>query len=1143
MDSRYVFLSYSHDNKVIADIVEAALISAGVSCWIDHTGIRAAENYNSAIDRAIEDCSVFLALLSKSYVDKYYCEHEFNLAIDTQKCIMSVCIDDVSKTSDRQKSYMFSFCAGHDILRYGTGVSGVEEDIAAFCNSIVDSLPIQQLLSVGNSEGSAVPSSYPSDFLLAHLQIYNEKQYQQSGNYALNELCAVLFPAIKDVDWDLRYKDEGEESVSLIKYLASAQMDKKHIFLIGEGGMGKTVSLLKTCEHLLNLKKCAIYVPLSLINSELTFEKYLREYVCGGKAWVYQHLCMLTANGPQEEANVVFLLDGVNEISDVDYVNNLFKVDIKKKYIDAGQSVQFIVSSRFDTRSYYGLTESFNILSLQPLSEHTIVRYLELCGVSSLIDPKVLAILKTPLLLTLYANVERHWKKYEKFEGISLFKNPDTPGKILSNFFQTQLFRAAEEPNFSLADHLVLLEFLLPAIAYDMVSNGQFFIDEDEIWKHIDQIDDDSTRFRWYRADRLRKILRGRSRFDSDRMLDLAENALHFLHRVDGQYEFLHQTFRDYFAAFFISSEMISFQRKPERIMDVTPIIQSRLFNIDILGFISDITREEAAAPCFTVHGWDFPGKDSSKASIYSVAEQLLSFWRGEDGTYAQNAVYNLLNVMRIGRKQNLAWCDFSKLDLRSCHLNGCKFSEWFNENVYPCIFDHSLINRDFFITDGHEAAVTAVCADGNGNVYSGDKAGVVKVLNIAKRQWINSMQLHNSPIVHMAWNNRQESIAILYEQILFIYSVREEQISHSFGNDSRNKKFRYVAYDNQDRLMVSYDLEPLIWYYTDGTKISDSLEYDIPAKCAQRNPVREEIVRSNLLQILSVEVLNQSIQTWEQHPALLTKRDRLNIERRKEGNKPLQKVYLSLRDFGISNTGSVNCICYHPAGDRFLVAIDSTVLEFNSENLGLIQKKTFTGKVRCVCYADNQILAGVSSHVVVMELDMTEDFTMPGTQAKQISAVVNDPDGKGYYIVSNDGEIKLINQALTVRRIRNCKNKKRFAWVRDRKTNEVQMIFLPSPAFPLGSRYSYDRDEQIPLGWCYEFLDAQLDDYEDQRIYRFDTSIMAISTQAPYKKIDFRNYSGFWIFGCSFLGVQGDLLEWKNQQLLRQNGGIVNGG
>ena len=75
MDSQYVFLSYSHDNKALADIVEAALINAGISCWIDHNGIRAAENYNAAIDLAIEDCSVFLALLSKSYIEKYYFEN------------------------------------------------------------------------------------------------------------------------------------------------------------------------------------------------------------------------------------------------------------------------------------------------------------------------------------------------------------------------------------------------------------------------------------------------------------------------------------------------------------------------------------------------------------------------------------------------------------------------------------------------------------------------------------------------------------------------------------------------------------------------------------------------------------------------------------------------------------------------------------------------------------------------------------------------------------------------------------------------------------------------------------------------------------------------------------------------------------
>ena len=36
--------------------------------------------------------------------------------------------------------------------------------------------------------------------------------------------------------------------------------------------------------------------------------------------------------------------------------------------------------------------------------------------------------------------------------------------------------------------------------------------------------------------------------------------------------------------------------------------------------------------------------------------------------------VYNLLKIMSIGRKKNLAWCDFSELDLRGCQMNGNAF-------------------------------------------------------------------------------------------------------------------------------------------------------------------------------------------------------------------------------------------------------------------------------------------------------------------------------------------------------------------------------------------------------------------------------------------------------------------------------------
>lgn len=1143
MDTQYIFLSYSHENKDVACKIQQKLMHEGIPCWIDQYGIRTAENYNAAIDKAIDGCSIFLAMLSKSYIEKYYCEHEFNRAIDVQKCIVSVCLDDVDEKTNRQKAYMFSFSAGYNILRYGTGIDCSDEDISKFCENIISSIPVQQLLRANSGDPSATLPIQPSDYLLAHLRMYNEKQYQQSGNYALSELCSALFPTIKDVDLDIDYKDENEESVSLIKYLSNSNSMKSHVFLTGEGGMGKTVSLLKTCEYLLSQNRYAIYIPLNLINSELTLDCYIKEYVCSGREWAYMHLCAMMTSPFDKDTSVIFLLDGVNEIAPDGYVDKLFKIELKRKYIDAGKNVRFIISSRFDTRSSYGLTDCFTLLAMQPLDHQKVMSYLSSCGIPHVRDEKVISILKTPLLLSLYANVEKHWEKYRKIEGITLNNNPNTAGKILSNFFQTQLFRAAEEPNFDLADHLVLLEYLLPNIAFKMVSINQFYLEDDDIWECYDGIEDDDIRFTWYKADRLRRILHGKSRFVSDgsgKLLDLAETALHFLHRVDGKYEFLHQTFRDYFAAYHIANEMTALLRKPARIDEIDPIIQAFTLNEDIASFVSDITHEEDACPYLLNDGWVFPGKVNQNASTQSVSEQLLQFWRNKTGKCAQNAVCNLIQVMRIGRSKNLAWCDFSELDLRGCYLNGCKFSEWYSKDIHPCSFNNALLNRDCFITNGHESAITSVCTTEGDVIFSGDKQGVVKILNCATRQWVKSMQLHNSPIVHMAWNEPQKSIAILYENILFVYSMTKERVVYSLGNESRSKKYRYVSFDRDNHVLVSYDLEPLIWYTADGVQLPSSLKYDVPSKCAQWNPQGREIIRSCLLQILSIDVFNQETKNWEQHPALISKRDILNKERKKMGEKPLLKVYLSLREFGISGANSVNCICYRRDGKRFLVSIENCIMEFDCMTLCLIQKKTFSSKVHCVCYGNNCIVAGVSSQVVIMGQDLTEQFTMFGTKTNTIGSIVSSPDGQGYYLVTGDGEIKLLDQTLTVRRIRRCKNKKRFAWVRDRKTNELQMMFLPTPNFTNGSRYSFERDRIEPLGWCFEFLDSQTEETDDQRIYKFDTSIMAISTQPPYNKIEYTNYGGIWIFGCSFLGIQGDLSDRKCRHLLKQNGGII---
>ena len=117
-----VFLSYSHDDREIVEKIAQVICDAGFSCWIDKERLRAQENYNAAIDLAIDGAVVFVAFLSKTYVNKPYCIHEFDRAIDKQMSILAVCIDDVHEGTNRQAAYLFSFSAGQSGRAFRRGV-------------------------------------------------------------------------------------------------------------------------------------------------------------------------------------------------------------------------------------------------------------------------------------------------------------------------------------------------------------------------------------------------------------------------------------------------------------------------------------------------------------------------------------------------------------------------------------------------------------------------------------------------------------------------------------------------------------------------------------------------------------------------------------------------------------------------------------------------------------------------------------------------------------------------------------------------------------------------------------------------------------------------------------------------------------
>lgn len=61
-----VFLSFANEDRPVAEALKAALESAGVDVWLDQDDLRAGDDYEIRIRRAIEQCGLFVALLSRN---------------------------------------------------------------------------------------------------------------------------------------------------------------------------------------------------------------------------------------------------------------------------------------------------------------------------------------------------------------------------------------------------------------------------------------------------------------------------------------------------------------------------------------------------------------------------------------------------------------------------------------------------------------------------------------------------------------------------------------------------------------------------------------------------------------------------------------------------------------------------------------------------------------------------------------------------------------------------------------------------------------------------------------------------------------------------------------------------------------------
>src|SRR5690349_20956006 len=91
-----IFISYSSKDRAQAEQLTELLASAGLSVWIDKSGIDVATSWSKEIVDAIDGCKALVVLLSPSSIESGNVAKEIALAAERKKKILPLDLEPVT---------------------------------------------------------------------------------------------------------------------------------------------------------------------------------------------------------------------------------------------------------------------------------------------------------------------------------------------------------------------------------------------------------------------------------------------------------------------------------------------------------------------------------------------------------------------------------------------------------------------------------------------------------------------------------------------------------------------------------------------------------------------------------------------------------------------------------------------------------------------------------------------------------------------------------------------------------------------------------------------------------------------------------------------------------------------------------------
>lgn len=403
--------------------------------------------------------------------------------------------------------------------------------------------------------------------------------------------------------------------------------EQKNIFLISDGGSGKTYQLLFAYKKMkMQEKIVALYIPLNKYDGSGDYVKdfILREFFPSPDAekTVADRrdvlLSLLKTNGWR----FCLFLDGINETS---YSIGTLISEIEE--LSKIENVSTVVASRFDIDGF----KDFKRFKLGKIDESFIEERVENYQT---LNPQLKSLLKSPFYLTKYLEITDG-------EGITC------AGELLTKYYESlveKTGRSRKSCDYG-AYCLDLVEKFLPNFAFERMEEGAYlsFNDEDLI--------------RFWNGFCEKKIVRYPAVEDAERAL----KDLHVIVKAHEGYSFAHEINHTYFAAKFVTDSMKKNREEGDKLL-----LKAEGSVLQMVGELLGEHKKNAVDRLLDKYRGQFDGTSAE------IVAKLIDMRKKVRGYNIKGDYHNLDLTKARFMGYNLGESDFqgAKLD-RLCFNNG----------------------------------------------------------------------------------------------------------------------------------------------------------------------------------------------------------------------------------------------------------------------------------------------------------------------------------------------------------------------------------------------------------------------------------------------------------------------------------------